>query len=379
MGVAVLGLFWAIIMLANGLLFIKMTRRYRSKKIFRTMGTITLTIGIIMLLPLAATAVIDVPLAENHFSEAFGADWHARIPASAESFFLPSRFVMPGYYLGVPPKNCIIKRDVPFYDGNTGPAVDAGISLEFDAYLPPNNGVGLPRANSTLIRIHGGGWISGDKVSGNMLQMNEYLAAQGYCVFDIEYGLNNLIPSYLPILGFLTPLHIVGNFTKYDMIRHIGLFCKYLTDHNEYGANLSSVFISGGFVGGYLTCATALAIASGNYTDLFGTGIHIQGYVPFYPGIRPADSDTATPIELREPYRLINASSPLCLIYQGLEDSIVFPIDTEDFQENYTTHGNTKCAVIWFSGSGHLGDFYFTGYYNQLFLYYMERFLYLYR
>ncbi len=378
-GVAVLGLFWAFILLANGLLMIKLTRRYHSKRIARMVGIITLTTGIILLLPWAATGVIDVPLAEKHFSGAFGADWHARIPASAESFFLPTRFVMPGYYLGVPPKYCIIKQDVPFYDGNTGPAVDAGITLEFDAYLPPNNGVGLPGANSTLIRIHGGGWISGDKGSGNMLQMNEYFAAQGYCVFDIEYGLNNLITSYLPILNFLTPSHVVGNFSKYDMLRHIGLFCKYLTDHNEYGANLSSVFISGGSAGGYLTCATALAIASGNYTDLFGTGIHVQGYVPFYPGIRPADSDTATPIELREPYRLINASSPPCLIYQGLEDSLVFPIDTEDFQENYTTHGNTKCAVIWFSGSGHLGDFYFTGYYNQLFLYYMERFLYLHR
>lgn len=380
MGVAVLGLFWAFVMLGNGLLIIKTTRRYRSKRISRTIGIMTLTIGVILFLPSAATTMVDVPEAEKHFSEAFGANWRAQIPASVESAFLPTRFVMPGYYLGVPPENCIIKRDILFYDGNTGPAKDAGITLEFDAYLPPNNGEELPGANSTIIRIHGGGWISGDKGSSNMLQMNEYFAAQGYCVFDIEYGLNKLISTYLPILDFLTPSHVVGDFSKYDMIRHIGLFCQFLTAHKaEYGANLSSVFISGGSAGGYLTCATALAIASGNYTDLFGSGIHVQGYVPFYPGIRPADSDIDTPIELREPYRLINGSSPPCLIYQGLEDSFVAPVDTEEFQEFYILARNTKCAVIWLSGSGHLGDFYFQGYYNQLFLYYMERFLYLYR
>ncbi|OLS13700.1 MAG: hypothetical protein RBG13Loki_2700 [Promethearchaeota archaeon CR_4] len=378
--VAMLGVFWAIIILANGLLVIKITRRYHSRKISRVVGIITLITGCIMFIPSAATIVIDVPEAETSFAEAFGANWRAQIPSSVESFFLPTRFVMAGYILGIPPKNCIVKRDILFYDGSTGPTVDAGISLYFDAYLPPHNGIGLPGANSTLIRIHGGGWIMGDKGGGNILQINEYFAAQGYCVFDIEYGLNKLIPTYLPILDFLTPSHVVGNFTINDMIRHVGLFCKYLELHNEeYGANLSSVFISGGSAGGYLTCAAALAIANGTYTELFGTGIYVKGYVPFYPGIHAAGDDTTIPLEFRELNRLINQNSPPCLIYQGLEDPFVFPISTEKFQNDYLTAGNRKCAVIWLSGSSHSGDFYFSGYYSQLFLYYMERFLYLFR
>jgi hypothetical protein len=55
--------------------------------------------------------------------------------------------------------------------------------------MPLDRGEDLPGQNSTLIRIHGGGWVSGDKGGSNMVQMNKYFAAQGYIVFDIQYGL----------------------------------------------------------------------------------------------------------------------------------------------------------------------------------------------
>ena len=77
-------------------------------------------------------------------------------------YFLSTRFEVPGYYLGIPPESCQEITNVNFYNG-TG--VNAGVKLYFDAYLPPNHGkIGSsPGQNSTIIRIHGGGWTTGDK------------------------------------------------------------------------------------------------------------------------------------------------------------------------------------------------------------------------
>ena len=44
----------------------------------------------------------------------------------------------------------------------------------------------LPGGNSVLIRIHGGGWKSGDKGLMNNAQMNKYYSL--HVVFDIQYG-----------------------------------------------------------------------------------------------------------------------------------------------------------------------------------------------
>ncbi|HMF30893.1 MAG TPA: alpha/beta hydrolase, partial [Candidatus Lokiarchaeia archaeon] len=248
-------------------------------------------------------------------------------------------------------------------------------------YLPPNSGKDLPGANSTLIRIHGGGWTTGDKGQGDMLQMNKYFAAQGYCVFDIQYGLNNG-PTNLELVKLITPANVMGNFTIDDMVRHIGIFCEYLAAHQaQYGANLSSVFISGGSAGGHLTCAAALAIASGQYASLFGSSLVIRGYVPFYPGNGVAqfiDNNVSRP-EFYDPTKMVTAASPPCLVYQGSEDGLVNPATSQALKDAYTAAKNPACAVIWLPLGGHASDLDFSGYYNTFFLYYMERFLYFYR
>ncbi len=369
--------FWGIIMLSTALFLIKLTQVYRKPKLSWAFGIIGLVVTGIMLVPPVATLAYTSE-ADATFAGAFGADWHSKINASTDAYFLQTRFAWPGYFLGIPQKNCIVIKDVLFYDGNTGLAIDAGIKLYFDAYLPPSNGIGLPGANSTLIRIHGGGWVMGDKGLGDMMEMNTYFAAQGYCVFDIQYGLNNdsnIFLSELPIMA----ANVLGNFTVDDMVRHIGLFCKNLTANNIYGANLNSVFVSGGSAGGHLTCATALAIASKNYTDWFGTGLTVKGYVPFYPGNGMAGFLGPSKPELVDPALLVNESSPACLVFQGTEDGLVYPGVSQVLKDTYTAHNNNVCAVLWMPLSGHAGDLYFSGFYNQFFLYYMERFLFLYR
>ena len=89
----------------------------------------------------------------------------------------------------------------------------------------------LPGANSVIIRIHGGGWTTGDKRIGNMPLMNRYFAAQGYCVFDIQYGLNN--KSGVSFLQGMSSETVRGNYSINDMVRHVGLFCQILGGSSE--------------------------------------------------------------------------------------------------------------------------------------------------
>jgi len=242
--------------------------------------------------------------------------------------------------------------------------------------MPLERGEGLPGQNSTLIRIHGGGWVSGDKGESNMVQMNKYFAAQGYIVFDIQYGLYD---SPIAVMDFITPSYNKGDFNIDDMIRHIGEFTKYLTENAAiYGANLDSVFISGGSSGGHLASAAGLAIASENYSHLFSQNLTIKGLIPFYPsngqmvhfGIDGME-------EFTNPAKLIEPGSPPCLIFQGTHDVLTYFGISNGFRDTYLANGNTNCAIIWMLLGGHTSDFYFSGYYNQIFLYFMERFMYL--
>jgi acetyl esterase/lipase len=371
---------WAIIMLAVSLFLAKMMHSSKHTKLTWGIGILGLVMTGIMVTPSIAT-LASTSDADATFTQAFGPDWQTRV-SSASAFFLPTRFVLPGYFLGAPPNNCVKIPDVSFYNGTSGK--DTGIELKFDAYLPPNNGQGLLGGNSTLIRIHGGAWVIGDKGFSNIPQMNEYFAAQGYCVFDIQYGLNNASSAgFFSNLQMIAPPAALGNFTIEDMLRHVGYFCKYLCDNQaKYGANLSSVFVSGGSAGGQLTCATALAIASRNYTSGIFSGSNsliIKGIIPFYPANGMGGFLGYTPPELDNPALLVNASSAPCLIFQGNQDGLINPSIAKAFKKAYADSGNIACALIMLPFAGHGNDMHFAGYYNQFFLYYMERFMYLYR
>jgi len=244
------GTFFSIIFLANTLLFLKLKRRKRTTKRYYRTALIGFFVSGCLLMPLFFTNS-TIKNAENTFSIAFGSNWRTKIPSSTNGYFLQTPFSLTSYFLGSRPKTSRIETNSLFYD-------DEGIRLYFDTYMPLNGGENLPGENSILIRIHGGSWVSGDKGMMNMMQMNKYFAAQGYVVFDIQYGLDRN-----PLFGLdpLTPDYKKGNFDIDDMMRHIGVFTKYLVLHeNEYGANLNSVFVSGGSAGGHLASAVALAI-----------------------------------------------------------------------------------------------------------------------
>ncbi|MHA1124302.1 MAG: alpha/beta hydrolase [Candidatus Heimdallarchaeota archaeon] len=377
-------LFFGFAILSFTFILFKITRFIRKKLIRIPMSSLVI-LGVVLsgicFVPLGLTTLYAQEADETFsasFNPVFSGDWKAVIENSGfTDAFLKKPFLLGGYFLGPPIYDCIVKKNVLYFDGSTSNyTVDANVKLYFDAYLPPSDAYALPGNHSTLIRIHGGGLTIGDKGLGNVLTMNRYFAAQGYCVFDIQYGLNNGPESMgIPII---TPKNVLGNFTLDDMMRHIGNFTFYLEEHNtEYGANLNSVFISGGSSGGQLACATALSIASGNYTETFSGNYTIKGIIPYYPANNASLSFTlqSTP-EWRNPELLVNDQSPPCLIYQGDQDHLI--VRSRSLENTYLTRGNAEVCLLIFPTAGHASDLYFPGYYNQVFLFYMERFMFLY-
>ncbi|MBN2157060.1 MAG: alpha/beta hydrolase [Candidatus Lokiarchaeota archaeon] len=390
-GLFMLGVFAAMLSLFFGLIFLIKTFQIMSSfqqlleasKIKTSALLITAMIGFsissISFIPVLGTPIY-IRDAERVFDTAFnpefGGNWETQISDAAQNYFKKNHFQLVDYFIGPNNPPCVEIKDILYFNGSESNfTVDQSIMLYFDAYLPPLNYVGLPGENSTLIRIHGGGWVIGDKGSGNIGMMNRYFASQGYCVFDIQYGLNNESDLFGNIP--FKPTNVMGNFTIDDMLRHIGNFTYFLEAHaTEFGVNLDSVFVSGGSAGGQLTCATALSLASKNYTE-FSDAYTIKGMVPFYPANNVTfDFAASSKPEWVDPVMLINMTSPPCLIFQGNQDPLI--IQSKILRQKYQSFGRTDCALITFPFAGHGNDVYFPGFYNQIFLYYMERFLYLY-
>lgn len=361
-------LFFAFTFLGISALLLMLRDRKSNPRSYYAIGLIGLTLAVCFLLPLSLTSY-TVYNAEVSFTQAFGSNWQTNINQNDQIYFTQTPFSIPQYFLGISPKNCIVITDQLYYQNAT-----EGISLYFDAYLPPNGGIGLPGQNSTIIKLHGGGWILGEKGQGNFIQMNKYFAAQGYVVFDIEYGLDrNPLQFINP-----PPSHVIGDFTIDQIVRHVGAFTHYIAEnYTKFGANLSRVFVTGGSAGGHLTMAAGLGIWSGNYTHIFNDTLTIRGIIPTNPanGWSPFFNVYGSP-DLVYPEYLINITSPPCLLFQGTDDALCVAV-TQKVKNLYSLAGSSKCIVLWAPFAGHGGYKYYSGYFNQPYLYYLERFLYL--
>ena len=102
--------------------------------------------------------------------------------------------------------------------------------------------------------------------------------------------------------------------------------------------------------------------------------------IPFYPGNRVNSlREIGGSPEWLDVEMLVDENSPPCLIYQGSHDGLVPPEVSYSYRDTCVAAGAAPCAVLLMPFGGHASDLGFTGYYNQLFTYYMERFMALYR
>ncbi len=362
--------FFSLLFLLSTVILLKMINVNKRPKIYYSVGIIGIFLTSIFLIP-SLSIPFTARQADKDFTDAFTfrLDYNMFIDPYSQQYFMQDPFSLPGYFLGIPPKECKIIQHIPFYIGQ-------GIRLYYDVYLPKYGGSFLPGNNSVIIKIHGGGWTAGDKGGGNMMQVNKYLAAQGYIVFDIQYGLikdeDNLFQRITP-----TPEYVKGYFTIENQIKHIGAFIKQLnsTEFSVYNPNLDSVFLMGGSAGGHLTIATALLLESGEYEEWFGSRVHIKGMIPLYPGDPPALYSGGN-LKLKYPELFfINKSSPPCLIFQGEKDFCL--LKAQLVKKSYELSLNDDCCIITFPFQGHGNDLYYSNHFNQFLIFYLERFLYL--
>jgi acetyl esterase/lipase len=364
-------IFWGLLMLGASILIIRLRWRNKGSILNKIVLTVGIIIYVIYLVPLFSVP-LTIRNADVAYREAFGNTYLDDKTVNEQYGFMRTPFSLQNYFIGTRTLDYIVKENELYYNGTAG--LDTGIKLHFDAYMPLSGGSNLPGKNSVLIRIHGGSWTMGDKGASNYAETNKHFVNQGYVVFDIQYGLNDGKKSFATSV---VPASVKGNFNIDDMVCHIGIFTTYLADHaDEYGANLNSVFISGGSAGGQLAVASALGITGGKYTDILDSRLNIRGLIPFYPAnsLPTAVGIDGTP-DLVDPVALIDEHSPPCLIFHGTHDGIVDPKYASILQETYKDKSSTPCALLWMNFASHGSDFYTPGYYNQIFMYYMERFM----
>ncbi|TXT66941.1 MAG: putative Alpha/beta hydrolase fold protein [Promethearchaeota archaeon] len=363
-------LFFGFAFLIATIILLKLINMKKRPKIYYAIMLIGLFLTSILFLP-SFTIPYTENQAEKDFNRTFtfGIDSNRFIDPYSQQFFMEDPFTLPEYFLGNAPQQSRVLKHIPYYFGE-------GVLLYYDAYLPLYGGSFLPGNNSVIVKIHGGGWTAGDKGMGNMLQVNKYLATQGYIVFDIQYGLikdsDSIFQRFAP-----TPEYVKGYFTIETQVKHIASFIKKLntTEFSHYNLNLDSVFIMGGSAGGHLAMTTALLLDSDEYESWFGTHAKIKGIIPIYPGDPPLVYAGGN-ISLKSPeYFYVNQSTPPCLIFQGKKDFCL--LKAENIQTSYYLSLNPHCCIISFPLQGHASDLYYSGHFNQILLYYTERFLYL--
>ena len=137
-----------------------------------------------------------------------------------------------------------------------------GIHLRLDVYRPK----GLPKdeARPTVLFVHGGAWIIGNKDNQGKPLANR-LAAHGWVVVSMNYRLSP---------RFTFPDHLIDVKSAIRWIRE---------NIREYGGNPDFLVITGGSAGGHLASLAALTPNDPMYQPGFeDVDTHVQVCVPFY-------------------------------------------------------------------------------------------------
>lgn len=140
-----------------------------------------------------------------------------------------------------------------------------------DVYRRSDRPTGCP----TLLQVHGGGWVIGEKEQQGRPLM-AHLARLGWVCFAPNYRLS-------PRATF--PDHLVDVKRALAWVREHG---------EEYGADPGFVVVTGGSAGGHLAALTALTQNDPAYQPGFeDADTSVQGCVPFY-GVYDLHGETGT-------------------------------------------------------------------------------------
>ena len=268
-------------------------------------------------------------------------------------------------------------------------------SFYFDWYKPHGAGP-FP----VLIALHGGGWVIGDKGTGNVIPFNKYFASQGYVVFDIQYGVYDISEIGEEMTGFGNAFSMIRDlitppynqsYTIQQQVENIGYFTKVLElNSSKYHADLNNVFVVGRSAGGHMASIVTYGYKNPLFAGNFSASMNITGGIWFYtPTNLTKSKSTFTDmllqgsLPLENQYDKFSASFlidnstvvPPVIMVAGDKDMMVnYPIQVLEFYQ-YAKGTGKKCLLITIPWAGHAFDINFQTYGGQISTYYIERFM----
>ncbi|MHA2078205.1 MAG: alpha/beta hydrolase [Candidatus Thorarchaeota archaeon] len=375
----------SIIYISSGIIIIRFSFMKKRREII-VVSALCMFLFTAAVIPYAAIPG-GIAEAENQMSVTYGAAYGNLDTSSMRP--VPYSLYDSMYGVPIDESSFSVQENVKYLDNG----VD---SFYFDWYRPSGEGP-FP----VIIALHGGAWVIGNKGQGNVVLFNRYFAAQGYVVFDLNYGLFDVETlsgeaasafgafSALGSIGGLSPDYN-GSYTLQQQIENIGEFTKMLElNSSKYSADMSNVFVAGRSAGGHMASLVTLGHQNPLYAGNFSAGMTVRGGIWIYPptnfsregsGFFDALMEGSLPIE--EQYNKMSAAflitnstvTPPIMIVHGSKDGLADYQTSRSFHQ-YATGLGKKCLLITIPWAGHAFDFLFQSYGGQISTFYMERFM----
>ena len=364
------------------------------------LGGLVLSFSILPFTGIAKT----VTEGDSQFESTFGSNYMDQIPVGLTVKFRTTPFDLWAMFNNFEEFECNFTKDCGPY--LTVPGYND--TFYFDYYCPKSGAGPFP----TIINLHGGGWVVGNKgAPENRPLASRYLAQQGYVVLDIQYGLGSFPED--PVVNEL--LDMVQAFCGRQMLNKsytiseiavqiLGNFTDYLVGHAaDYKVNTSCIYVTGNSAGAHLSGLFLGWNKTGTiYKEIFNDTLSLKGLILFYCPANLTDlylthaddplgqmvdlksymdkifggtpQDNATLFDMLSPITLVNEWSPPCLILHGEQDKMVPFSEGLALKNQLATYG-IPSIFLTFPFQGHAFDYSFNSPGGQVSLYYMERFL----
>lgn len=224
-----------------------------------------------------------------------------------------------------------------------------------DVYRHKDHPTGCP----TLLQVHGGGWVIGDK-SQQGRPLMRHLARLGWVCFA---------PNYTLSPRGTWPEHVV------DVKRAIA----WVREHGaEYGADPGFLVLTGGSAGGHLAALAALTANDPSYQPGFeDVDTTVQGCVPYY-GVYDLTGETGTRaskvrhhalmtrlvmktrdeavFRAASPLQRVHADAPPFLVIHGRNDTLVPVVEARLLVERLRAVSGQPVLYLELPGTEHAFD-----------------------
>jgi acetyl esterase/lipase len=329
---------WLTVELAPQLIVLALITLGVSVALSAWSAAVVLVVDLAVLTWMVVQAERAAHVADQALSEWVEPSPEKHAPSLIRRFFVPMAFSDPA-----------VERiaDVPF----------AGSSkrLKLDVYVAKDR----PTSAPTLLQIHGGAWVIGNKEEqGRPLML--HLAKQGWVCFAPNYRLS-------PRATW--PDHLIDVKRAIAWVREHG---------HEYGADPGFLVLTGGSAGGQLAALCALTQGDPSYQPGFeDADTSVQGCIPYY-GVYDIDAETATTaakvrkhvllarrvMKTRDP-EVFRSASPLAqvhgavppfLVVHGRNDTLVPVKEARVFVERLRAVSDSPVLYLELPGTQHAFD-----------------------